>query len=106
MVQLSQQTYDIQRVREVVPCAKGMQIVLAGGRLVLWLSAVGPNQPEVKQVGLDLDIRDQLELVAIELERRLDLLDSHAHVIDAGEHPRESIGVLGLARRRRDEGSV
>jgi hypothetical protein len=31
MVQLSHQTYDIQRVREVLPCAGGMQVVFPTG---------------------------------------------------------------------------
>ena len=38
----------------------------------------------------------QLEAVAVELERRLDLLDGDADVVDAAEHPPQSI----VARRR------
>jgi hypothetical protein len=46
MVQLSQRTYDIQRVREVVPCAGGMQIVLAGG-LSVCLRAEHPQYERI-----------------------------------------------------------
>jgi hypothetical protein len=42
MVQLSQQTYHIERVREVAPCAGGTQIVLAGG-LSVCLRAEHPD---------------------------------------------------------------
>ena len=33
----------------------------------------------------------ELEAVAVELERRLDLLDGHLYVVDAAEHPPQSI---------------